>query len=292
MAGTYPDIPANRFVLEQDGTKLYRLSNDLATSTESAAWLPVISDTDADYWELNNEGSWGGAGRRGWICVVFPELRDIVGFFINLGGDTVGSFEMQYSTDSVDGISGTWTNGFDNFPFNTTISPYYRTGIDPVNWLGVKAIRFGIGRSVYNGAAFQARVSVLHLYGSISSGQNPDRLRFWHPLSDIEAPAYHFDFGDVPQGTTHTKQFRIKNNSATLTANDIVLTRVSQSAAELQTGLQFSIDGAVWADTVDIGDLGPGAISPILRVRRIVGPTEEPSIPRSAYLMANATSWV
>lgn len=291
MAGTYPNIPGHRFNMAQDGTRLYQLSQDQLISTNVDAQLPVISDTDDDYWEALSIGGYTNNGRWGTMVVVFPELRDIDGYFITMSGAGAQGYELQTSEDTTNGVDGTWVTRTNNWAWSGTTSPYYRTSINAFDWSNVRGLRFNYGKNNSYYDATQVRFHVVHIYGSIVAGQNPNRLRFWDPNSDIEAAPYHFDFGDIPQGGSSTKIFRVKNNSSTLTANDIIVSRYVPSFAEMTAGLQLSVDGTTWFDSIDIGDLGPGAVSPQLRVRRAAA-TGEASKPRNGFLKAEATTWV
>ena len=61
-----------------------------------------------------------------------------------------------------------------------------------------------------------------HLYGEKIAGQTPDDIIYINhddtPGAEFTAPE---DFGDQPLGTTVVRQFRVKNASATKTANTI-----------------------------------------------------------------------
>ena len=61
----------------------------------------------------------------------------------------------------------------------------------------------------------------------------------------------------------------MKNNSATLTANSIQLstTVLTNTTPSLVNQFEYS-DGGAFAQTLDIGNLAPGAISPLITVRR------------------------
>jgi hypothetical protein len=133
------------------------------------------------------------------------------------------------------------------------------------------------------------RLCVLHLYGSRPT-TSVDRLAFWHPTTDQAIGTADLDFGDIAQGTSVTKQFRIKNISGTLTANSITL-QVSDLLPEYTgTGLQVSTDNVTYQNSVNIGNLASGIISPTLYVRRTV-PGAETTTQRQARLLAHAASW-
>lgn len=290
MAGFYSDVPAHRFALDVDGTVFKHLDVNKTTLSDASTTKASVLDTDSDYHQFYSVDDWEGGGVKGYYVLVFPELRNIDAYFIALSGTGAMGYNLEYSSNTTDGLDGTWTVATANWSFSTTLSPNYRTAIVPQVLTNVKSLRFGWG---VTGGSYseQFRIQTMHLYGSIVGGQNPDRLRFWHPTLDQEASGAHFDFGDVPVGTFTTKQFRIKNNSATLTANSITLSKSSASFADVDTGLTFSSDNSSYTTTLGIGNLAPGAISPILYVRRTVAAGETASIPKDGRLSAAATTW-
>jgi len=296
MAGTYADIPGTRFALDQDGTVLKW--RDYTTST---AWVDVsasLSETQ----KVNTANYIDVATPSGndfvQFAVAFPEARSISGVFLQGGWSatniTTQTLAWEYSTDTTDGTDGTWTAltvTFGNIGQHDQGSdnpkPYYRSDIATLALSNVKGIRVR-----WNGAAnwsSNARIFVLHIYGSRpTAGVN--RLAFWHPSSDQAIGAAALDFGDIAQGVSVTKQFRVKNLSSSLTANTITV-QVSDLLPEYTgTGLQVSADNVTYQNSVNIGNLSSGAISPTLYVRRTV-PGAETTTQRQARLLANAASW-
>lgn len=129
----------------------------------------------------------------------------------------------------------------------------------------------------------------IHLYGSVPAAQNPNRLRAWHPTLDQEVGASHFDFADIAQGTQLTKQFRLKNNSATLTAQNVTLSQDNIDGGGM--ALEFSDNGTAYTTSLNIGNLAAGATSSVLYVRRTVGAAEPVQL-RASLIKAIATGWV
>ncbi len=169
-----------------------------------------------------------GAGHIVEIVVIFPELRDMIGFFVNLdNNDNTNASNTLWdgvdtSTNTTSGTDGTWTNWAalsSNYTFRGA-KPTTRTNIiTPGTVTGIKGIRFGVQ---YNNDT--EWVNSFHLYGYPSTGQNPDSLRPWDPVLNQQADGTTLDFGDIARGTNATLTFRIKNVSSTLTANSIGLT--------------------------------------------------------------------
>lgn len=293
MAGFYSDVPAHRFALDLDGTIFKRLDAGKTTLSDAQTSSTIISDTDSDTYQLDPViGSYPGTATRGYYVLVFPELRNIDAYFVSVTGNYAQGKELEYSSDTTDGLDGTWTVANTNWSYSGGVSPHYRLNIVSQPMLNVKALRFGYGSSS-NGYSinYSFNLACLHLYGSIVGGQNPDRLRYWHPTLDQEAGPAHFDFGDVPQGTQKVIQFRIRNNSSSLTANTIGLTRDSPSYSDVTTGLSFSSDNVTYTTTLAVGTLAPGGTSAVLYVKRTVGAAETASVPKDGRITATATSW-
>lgn len=272
MAGFYPDVPANRFAYHLDGTKVFGLDVSNVLTEFTAAQTAMMNDEDSDYQTI---------GPYVAIIFIFPEVRDISGYYIDdFWGVTPGA--LQSSTDTTTGLDGTWTSIVNPWLRQVAIDPLptYRTAISPATAGSVKAIKFNFNNS-------SIRPAAIHLYGAIPSVSNPDRLIFWQPVTNAATGGAYFDWGDVVQGTSQTKQFRIKNNSATLTANNISL---SVGAETFAMGVTFSTDNVTYNASINIGNLAPGALSSVLYVRRAV-PAAEPLRIQACRMKASAASW-
>lgn len=272
MAGFYPDVPANRFALHLDGTQAYTIDSTNNITSITSQLPTLVNDEDDDTSTTFRS--------KTAVVFIFPELRDIAGYYYNDSESGQGS--MQVSNDTTNGLDGTWTtiaNPFLNH--NTNVTPGYRTAIRTVTAGGVKAVKFNFGAYGYRDAR------AVHLYGTIPEAQNPDRLVFWEPVNNNPTPGAWFDWGDIQQGTSATKQFRIKNNSSTLTANDVTL---SSGAVTHSMSLEFSTDGTTYSASPNVGNIAPGATSSILYVRRNV-PSSEPMRPQACTISASAASW-
>ena len=271
MAGFYPDVPANRFAYHLDGTKIFELDG-ANTLTEITSQAAAFNDEDGDA-----ATTYGAVA----LIFIFPELRDINGYYlVDNWGVAPGS--LQYSTNTTTGLDGTWTtivNPWSRF-VATNPSPTYRTTISPAVAGSVKALRF-------NFTSGNNALATVHLYGSIPPTQNPDRLIFWEPVTNAATSGAYFDWGDVVQGSSYTKQFRIKNNSATLTANGVTL---STGAETFAMSLTYSTDNVTYNSSLNIGNLAPGALSSVVYVRRSV-PAAEPLRIQACRMKASATSW-
>jgi hypothetical protein len=298
MAGLYADIPGTLFALDQDGSVVKWRNYTLATSWTdiTGSIAEALKVNTANFINLLSPGN--AQSEYVQVSVAFPEARDVNGIYTHLGvadgGQTGINYAWDYSMDTSDGTDGTWT------PFTVTYSslgqhdqssdvskPYYRSDIASVALTNVKGLRVRYNCTYPWSMTY--RMYVFHIYGNRPI-IGVDRLSFWNPSSDQALGAAYLDFGDIAQGSSVTRQFRIKNLSSTLTANGITVD-VSDIQPEYSgTGIQLSTDNTTFQSSITIGNLAPGAISAILYVRRSVPVSETPS-QRNARLLANATTW-
>lgn len=280
MAGNYPDVPAPRMAFDRDGSVGARISSSNTVTLLTQAELQQINN------ETNGEISNSDVGAR--YAIIFPQLRDMSGYFIYSG---LASFfkDISTSADTTNGLDGTWTIHSANPTASATSAPGYRSNIQAVSWAGIKAFRF---RTVDTGWNWG-----LHLYGAVAAGQTPDRLRMWHPTLDeplddaTSADGAYFDWGDVQQNTTSDKTFRIKNNSSTLSANSIVISQETLTDTTPTVNSQFTFsDGGAFLASLDIGNLAPGALSPVI-TKRFTRPANATLSLWTSRTIANPGSW-
>ncbi len=104
---------------------------------------------------------------------------------------------------------------------------------------------------------------ILHVYGEKTAGQTPDDVIYIdHDTTPGVEYASPEDFGDQPLGTTVVRQFRLKNTSATKTAN-----------------------------TINIASLGAGAQSATMYVRCTTPAPGNPLGPRFARIVTTVASY-
>jgi len=283
MAGSYPDVPGYRFAYDVDGTVVIRYPiGGGAPSQLTTGNLAQINRDQADpgVWTAYNPGD---HMKMVWI---FPEIRTVLGYFFSVRQVymPVGGRLLETSANTTDGIDGNWTTVASPYQLNDCetygVGPYYRSGLQSVNYANVKAVRFGVHQ----------HVSAFHLYGSIAPTESVNRLRVLDVGgSDIAA---QLDFGNLQQTAISTKQFKIANNSASLSANNITVSMntVSDASPTLIGQYQVSTDNISFANAVNIGTLAPGAESSTLYVR--MNPASNAQLgPWAARLIAHPTSW-
>lgn len=284
MAGNYPDAPSNRMLLDRDGTQMYGIdASNVITQLTSGQIITVNDETD-DGFKIHGQNS------SGKLVIFFPEKRDIAGYYFNSSGFFASGTMVaaEVSTNTTNGIDGTWTSIAGTVRIEP-VSPNFRTHIQSVTALGVRAMRF----TTSAGAPSDGVKATVHVYGNPSAGQNPNRLAIWHPSSDAHVSGPYFDFGDTPRSSSADRTFRVKNLSATLTAHSIALALDALTDTTPSVPGQYTISadgGTTFLATVNIGDLSPGGISSVLTLRRNTPANAALSVwePR---LVAQATSW-
>ncbi len=283
MVGLYPDAPGRKFAYDADGSVGFghHVPSNVVSSL-TAAQITTLNGEAGGVAYGSGQSLYDNQTQR--LGFIFPELRDIVGVHCGIyyGGTTIGqATSFETSVDTTNGIDGTWTTR--TVPVRSTA---FRTGIQTYIIAGVKAVRW----SATLGKSFPSvTFSQLHLYGELSSLS--DRLAFWHPTLDQVLSPAGLDFGELPRSTVATKQFRIKNLSASITANNIVVSGQELTAPNptIMSVTDFNA-GVGYVAAPNIGALAPGAISGIITQRISLGSTAALSVWRQR-IKAVAGSW-
>ena len=315
----YTALPDRRLPYHRDGTVVgWQLTNTTSPSTAVAqGFTNYLSSgdrsefNDQDYTALSASlaPGWGGAAGP-TLCVwwFFPEQREVTAFAF--GGTTLDDAGTTYhvqtsagtlttvrlhwiqgSSDTTNGVDGTWETA--SLPSGATVGfrgqslDLWRGSIGVISFTGGnRAIRAVFVVASAGAIGQGTRPIVLgHIYGEKVAGQTPNDLIFIDhdttPGAEFTAPE---DFGDRPLGTTVTRQFRVKNASATLTANTINL-QCNDS------DFTISEDGTTWVTTINIASLAAGAESATLYVRNTTPAAGNPLGPRFAEIVALVGSW-
>ncbi len=287
MAGSFPDVPGYRFLTDIDGTLglVYK---------QPSGPIKTISQTHMSYFnreETHNGGAYRvdlshstyASGAKTYAVFVFPEMRNITGYFIYANPSIPNTIET--STDTTNGQDGNWTTvepSYSYVPAHTIqqSSPLHRSDIQTVDWPNVKAVRIAFDNNVYS----------VHLYGSIATTESPDRLR----VVDLDGDdiTAQLDFGNITQRSSVTKQFKVVNNSSTMTANNITvsLNATSDASPSIIGQYQISTDNVSYANAINIGNLAPGAESSPIWLRANILNNAQLG-PWSARIIANPASW-
>lgn len=277
MAGNYPDVPSWRLAYDRDGTQFFEISTANVVSQYTTTDMRAVND------ESDGTGVVVEASTK-YLCWLFPELRDIDGTWWGVQGYT--ALAWQCSTDTTNGVDGTWTTFTGSTLNDQLASPQARTAIVATTVLGVRAVRAQV--AINNGF-----VRNVHLYGEPAPGQNPHRLQLVKAGSDVRLDPAELDWGNVPRGSSADKTFRVKNLSPTLTAQSVrvameALTDTTPAVAGQHT---LSIGGGSFLAQVNVGDLAPGAISGVVTLRRIT-PTNATLSLWWMRVFAEANAWV
>jgi hypothetical protein len=245
----------------------------MALDRDGTAWLDVrdtgqvIDIPTNGITGMSNEagGSYGPTELQisSKLVLIFPEKRDVDAIFI---AGLYGLTSIQYSLDSTNGVDGIWSTIAGPYSFGND-ETVWRTGTMAETVLAVKALRFAMqGTSPWSWS-----VKALHVWGEIAPGENPNRLVFWNAGSDSKMDPATLDWGDVPRSSSADKIVRLKNMSSTSTANNVrvsfdILTDGSPSVPAQHLA---SYGGGAFLSQVNIGSLGPGAISGPITLRRV-----------------------
>lgn len=283
MAGSYVDVPSWRMSWDRDGTQAYLVVNGVPSQLGQGTLTALNGEAGGQNLDMDDAGI--------WLTLIFPEPRDLDALFLAAYGNGSMPAACQVSTNTTNGVDGTWT-GIGFSVVTTTgsgdIQPAYRTGITSTTALGIVAIRFQ-GR--YGGSRTN-RLKAVHLYGEPAPGENLKRLEIWHPTEDRRHDPAFFDWGNTPRASSGDKSFRVKNMSPASTAQDIrvAMEGVTVKNPSLPGQHVISLDGSLWLAQVNIGALAPGAISQVINLRRITATNAVLSVD-TARLFAESQSW-
>jgi hypothetical protein len=321
MAGAYPDAPHRRMPWHIDGTILWKIATtqDASAGSWDQVDISTISElTNQTYRNHFNDETESTRGNN-WLAtgagpldtrwlnwgMIFPERRDLYGIFwwfdegVREGGGSTGLKNFEVSEDTTNGIDYNWTeiNGyepglFSRFSSGVTGEQFYRSLIfefTATNIRGIRNIWFQDGSLSSNPVYF----TMQHIYGEINDAYTPDRLLYIDASTGLEFTRV-YDWADVPRGTTLSKDIRIKNNSATLTASSITLQFASLSRSSA-SWYEIKETGGSYSSTLVISSISPGVSYPtspnVITIKLAVpSATNELSL-HSAYLYDSGTSW-
>jgi hypothetical protein len=284
---TYSSYSDYRMAYHLDGTVLVRGATTGTPKTPSTLTDTVTSGGALTSLNDQNIGGtyWNSNQTDGWIGMVFPQLRDITGMFLNCYDSSTK--RVQYSTDTTNGLDGTWSTLV--AARNWSLDTNYRTNIYSVSQTGVKGLRIP---DLGSGGSRNDYVGSWHVFGKLASGQTPSRLDLWHPTSNARVSSSHFDLGDKPRSTTTDISFRVKNQSSTLTSNSIVVSveTLTDLAPTAIGNYTINLNGGSFASSQTITSLAPNAISNILTLR-FTNPSDAALSLWAGTVKALATSW-
>lgn len=250
------------------------------TPPHAYAEMPILDRQD-----LNCENPYrqysGGAYVGTWIFVLFPEKRDIDGIHWNHYGYASVDKQWSYvSNDTTNGEDGTWTNLNYDGRWRDFMAGSFRNNINPFSLTD----QLGFRCYSYPGSS-DGFVLSLHLYGTISTGETPDRLLFLDTAASDAEFVKPIDQGDIHRGQTIIRTFKLKNNSSTKSINTVQVTGDDLYAAA-GDWYTFSLDGVSYQGTLNtIGNIAAGGTQLIYAKMEVVD-TDIP-FPAVARIKAN-----
>jgi len=264
MAGLYADALGPQIMYDRDGSAPFVIPNGSTTpaSLTAAQAKDLLDISNTGYIETDLRGGM-------YFGVIFPELRNLVGYFIandvnTQSANPIGVANLSTSTNTTNGYDGTWTVAAANPSWNSSITGY--RSATALTMSSIKAVRFYVYQA--GGAAGGlANLYAFMLYGTPVTPT--ERLRIWHPTLDQELGGAGFDYADASRTYTFDKTFRVKNTSASLTANSVLLSvEALPSEASPTVVSQLTISqGSGYAATQTITSLAAGAISAVCTLR-------------------------
>jgi hypothetical protein len=296
---SYPAIPDMRMPFHRDGTVVGTRPSTVTaadfaqglTAYLTQTQLQAFQDTDwtlpaglpSNSYSLYNEPN----VYFGYTWMFFPESREVTAMFLGYGAPDLPLtyFVLQGSSDSTNGVDGTWETASqpNGAPVGRESLDSWRSGIKAISFTGGKrTIRFA---TRLDSAPSSTSVRMIHLYGRKATGQTPDDLIFIdHDTTPGVEYAAAEDFANRPLGTTVVRQFRVKNASATKTANTINI-QCNDSDFVIST------DNATWVVTINIGSLAALAESATMYIRNTTPAPGSLLGPRFAEVVAIVGSW-
>lgn len=294
MAGAYPDLLSHRMLVDVDGAVAHTISGGVRTELMPSE-LAI----------LNSEGTdvLGPTTDVEQYLMAFPDLRDISGLYLGfVQADPADWIDVtvEGSSDTYTGLDGTWSTVYDTNRVSdgssvgwwghTAPGDYrrYIRAISPVT--GLRALRVVVTPQTPGTTAWS--LQAMHVYGAISAGQNPHRLEIGDPVLDQRVAPGHFDWGNVPLGSSADKTFRVRNLSPYKRAEGVVVSVEALTDADPSAAAQhlLSYGGSAYAATVTIPAIAPGARSGLVTLRRIT-PSTAATGPWALRVRGLPTSW-
>jgi hypothetical protein len=284
MAGNLPDPPNNRFAYDIDGTVVVTIQSGAIVGMTQAQINSLGSDT-----ALYGGGvpwNYGPIGpQNSTEAFIFPELRTVThAFFADTWYSSSGYVKTEISYDSLNGVDGNWTDIGNQTVFHgTPINPANRQNISTLygltNIRGIRFYRYGYDLMAGDNTISQH----IALYGDRPlTGVN--RLAIWHPTIDREINGGDLDLGSVVRTGLPSLSYRVKNLSATQTANTISFSvNASNGDYTPPFAAMFTPPGAITS-------LAAGAISNVVTLTGSIATNAQFAL-SSVRLVAQAASW-
>ena len=242
-----------------------------------------------------------------FFAILFPIPHRLHGIFMTIY--PADWYRIETSVDTTNGLDGTWvfldeyirgsmirapesslrdllTGAVNNNQLAISPKDYYRL-LQAENGVGIMPLAGVAARNVKGVRIYpyaQRKVSIsedqlplssihLHLYGEPDSeAVGSDYLQAWRSDMDMHLGGATLNWKDVPLSSSSDKQFRIKNQSATRTANNVVIAVTDlmfYPTPSPASQFLFSLDGLTWAPSITVSAIGPGTVSSVIYIRRV-----------------------
>jgi hypothetical protein len=271
--------PDHRVAYDIDGTRVFYRANSGAITTMTGTQKEQMNRNSG--LDVFTRGSATEAGRMIWL---FDQPMTIAGLWATFDrggagiGSTVNAGGWGYSTDTTNGIDGTWTFlgtealALDSCSWAVHGTQHTDTVEDAVRdqpYVFGSPVDDIVGLRIYMHAGNTNEITFRQaaIYGHVT---NPLWLTFWHPTLDQAAEVADVDWGFHDRFTVDVLEFRLKNchPTAGLSGISLELDDISTDSPAAGTDHRLSDDGVSYSTTISIPDLGPGDISDVLYVRR------------------------
>lgn len=271
MAGIYDDAPSRRMGFDADGTVGVWYKDGFAANNLSATQMAYLNDeTGHDLVSLPTSFA------DYTLALIFPQDRELDGVFATAwkGQSTNPALRaVDSSVNSTNGIDGTWVQQVANMPEFYDGDVYaagttYEKFRDNIQSMAV-SITTAIRLHLDIGSTSLNSFGSLHVYGTISPGETPDRILFLDAENSDAVFTKVLDYAEVPRGQTQTRTVKIKNNSSTKTINTLQMTAedLYLNAGGFYT---FSLDDVSYQATLTtIGNLAPGGTK-LIYVKQVI----------------------
>lgn len=299
--GTLNDLPLGHlYDYVNDGSQIF--SGRGGYTAQDAAWTPVEM---ADAFRLTstsgNQSASDDMDDTHWQGIIFPAARLVTGFMLIprwSDGSTPSRFRVYTSATATSCTSGTWDQQFSiTQEWGGNVMPttqQLRNGTHVVKFSPAESIT-GIRFDTYYGSSLHVN-SYLPIC-LVWTTDVLDGLNVWDPTLDQPIPATTLDMNQndsINNVGPLTRQFRIKNTHSTLTAQSVVLaadSEVDANYGNLHAVLEFDVDGGGYNTTQNLGNLAPGAISPVITMLRPAPANQVTGTGRACLVKAIPTAW-
>ncbi len=283
----YSAVPDHRMGYDNDGTVVYA-SAFVTGNNFLAGPSAVQSQATLQSWQALTASVFYSSDQYKKVYWFFPEQREVTAMYNGWAPNVATQqYQLQGSSDTTNGSDGTWETA--SWPGGAPTSDLgfdaWRRTIRAVSFTGGKrTLRMYFGHNNPGGNP-GGNWNGVHVYGEKVAGQTPNDIIY---INHDDTPGTEYtsveDFGDRPLGTSVVRQFRVKNTSATLTANGINIQLNDPNNV-------MSTDNTNWVVTINITSLAPGAESSTMYIRNTTPGAGNALGPRAARIVTIVTSW-